>query len=170
MPWRRAWQPTPVFLPGKSHGQRSLVDNSPWGRWRVRHAWATEHGTAFPRPVHFPLTRSPWPPTLSCVTPDFPSQVSVPCWLHLAALQWHQWVTPFPMGAVCSAGPMMWPSLAALGDQPPSESDAVHSSLLLGVCHCQGKGMWHSLPSLTSLHPKNQITEEEQKRKLSELH
>ena len=24
--WRRAWQPTPVFLPGKSHGQRSLED------------------------------------------------------------------------------------------------------------------------------------------------
>ena len=31
MPWRRAWQPTPVFLPGKSHGQRSLEDYSPWG-------------------------------------------------------------------------------------------------------------------------------------------
>ena len=26
IPWRRAWQPTPVFLTGKSHGQRSLVD------------------------------------------------------------------------------------------------------------------------------------------------
>ena len=30
MPWRRAWQPTPVFLPGESHGQRSLVGYSPW--------------------------------------------------------------------------------------------------------------------------------------------
>ena len=30
-PWRRAWQPTPVFLPGESHGQRSLVGHSPWG-------------------------------------------------------------------------------------------------------------------------------------------
>ena len=29
-PWRRAWQPTPVFLPGESHGQRSLVGYSPW--------------------------------------------------------------------------------------------------------------------------------------------
>ena len=29
---RRAWQPTPVFLPGESHGQRSLVGYSPWGR------------------------------------------------------------------------------------------------------------------------------------------
>ena len=25
IPWRRTWQPTPVFLPGKSHGQRSLA-------------------------------------------------------------------------------------------------------------------------------------------------
>ena len=29
---RRKWQPAPVFLPGKSHGQRSLVGYSPWGR------------------------------------------------------------------------------------------------------------------------------------------
>ena len=29
--FRRTWQPTPVFLPGKSHGQRSLVGYSPWG-------------------------------------------------------------------------------------------------------------------------------------------
>ena len=29
---RRQWQPTPVLLPGKSHGQRSLVGCSPWGR------------------------------------------------------------------------------------------------------------------------------------------
>ena len=31
-PWRRKWQLTPVFLPGKSHGQSSLVGYSPWGR------------------------------------------------------------------------------------------------------------------------------------------
>ena len=31
VPWRRAWQPTPVFLPGESHGQRSLTGYSPWG-------------------------------------------------------------------------------------------------------------------------------------------
>ena len=30
IPWRRAWQPTPVFLPGESQGQRSLVLYSPW--------------------------------------------------------------------------------------------------------------------------------------------
>ena len=30
IPWRRAWQPTPVFLPRKSHGHRSLVGCSSW--------------------------------------------------------------------------------------------------------------------------------------------
>ena len=36
IPWRRAWPPTAVFLPRKSHGQGSLEDCSPWGR-RVAH-------------------------------------------------------------------------------------------------------------------------------------
>ena len=31
IPWRRKWQPTPVFSPAESHGQRSLVHYSPWG-------------------------------------------------------------------------------------------------------------------------------------------
>ena len=30
IPWSRKWQPAPVFLPGKFHGQRNLVDYSPW--------------------------------------------------------------------------------------------------------------------------------------------
>ena len=30
IPWSRKWQPTPVFLPGESHGQRSLAGYSPW--------------------------------------------------------------------------------------------------------------------------------------------
>ena len=32
IPWRRQWQPIPVFLPGESRGQRSLAGYSPWGR------------------------------------------------------------------------------------------------------------------------------------------
>ena len=31
MPWQSTWQPTPVFLPGESHEQRSLAGYSPWG-------------------------------------------------------------------------------------------------------------------------------------------
>ena len=33
MHWRRKWQPTSMFLPGKPHGRRSLVGCSPWGCW-----------------------------------------------------------------------------------------------------------------------------------------
>ena len=40
IPWRMAWQPTPIFLPGESHGQRSLMDYSPLGH---KGSDATEH-------------------------------------------------------------------------------------------------------------------------------
>ena len=39
IPWSQKWQPTPVSLPGKSHGQRSLAGYSSWD-CRVRHNWA----------------------------------------------------------------------------------------------------------------------------------
>ena len=42
IPWRREWQPTPVFLPGESHGQRSLAGYSPWGR---QESAMTEHAS-----------------------------------------------------------------------------------------------------------------------------
>ena len=35
MPWKKKWQPTPVFLLGKSHGQRSLVGYSSWVLKRI---------------------------------------------------------------------------------------------------------------------------------------
>ena len=40
LPWSRKWQPTPVFLPGKPHGQRSLAVYSPWGHKKLN---KTEH-------------------------------------------------------------------------------------------------------------------------------
>ena len=46
--WRRQWQPTPVLLPGKSHGRRSLVACSPWGR--------EEWDTVERLPFHFSLS------------------------------------------------------------------------------------------------------------------
>ena len=51
IPWRRKWQPTPIFLPGESHGQRSLAGYSPYGH-RVRHPEVTQH-------VHTPRLRYP---------------------------------------------------------------------------------------------------------------
>ena len=46
--WRRQWHPTPVLLPGKSHGRRSLVGCCPWGRYKSD---TTEH-----LPFHFSLS------------------------------------------------------------------------------------------------------------------
>ena len=48
MLWRRKWQPTPVFMPGESHGQRSLVGCSPWNREELD---TTER-------LHFPFSLS----------------------------------------------------------------------------------------------------------------
>ena len=43
IPWRRAWQPTPVFLPGESHGQRGLAGYSPRGRKESDTTEVTQH-------------------------------------------------------------------------------------------------------------------------------
>ena len=43
IPWRRKWQPTPVFLPGESHGPRSLAGYSPWGCTGSDRTEATQH-------------------------------------------------------------------------------------------------------------------------------
>ena len=48
-PWKRKWQPTPVFLPGESHGLRSLVDYNPWGL-----TWLSNRGH-----THLPITYLP---------------------------------------------------------------------------------------------------------------
>ena len=48
--WRRQWHPTPVFLPGKSHGQRSLVGCSPWGRTESDTTERKDLGVAFQAP------------------------------------------------------------------------------------------------------------------------
>ena len=42
-PLEKEWQPTPVFLPGNSHGQRSQVGYSPWWCKRAGQDWVTEH-------------------------------------------------------------------------------------------------------------------------------
>ena len=61
IPWRRKWQPTPVFLPGKSHGQRSLAGS---GRWDGKESDTTdthnqERQLQHPPCHHVSLTISP---------------------------------------------------------------------------------------------------------------
>ena len=45
IPWRRAWQSTPAFLPRESHGQRSLADYSPWS-CKESDTCTAQHSTA----------------------------------------------------------------------------------------------------------------------------
>ena len=42
IPWRKKWQPSPIFLPREFHGQMSLAGSSPQGRKRVGHDLATK--------------------------------------------------------------------------------------------------------------------------------
>ena len=78
IPWRRKWQATPVFLPGESHGQRSLVSYSPWDSksqtWLSN--WACIHG-------------------LSCCVAYgiFPDEGLNPCLLHWRwkSPWWREW-------------------------------------------------------------------------------
>ena len=52
--WKKAWQPTPVFLPGKPHGQRSLPGYSPWGREEPD----TMEGLNDDKPFYFSVKKS----------------------------------------------------------------------------------------------------------------
>ena len=54
IPWRRKWQPTPAFVPGKSHGRRSLVGYRPWGHEELGTTWWLNNKTknqSLPSPV-----------------------------------------------------------------------------------------------------------------------
>ena len=53
IPWRRAWQPIPEFLPGESHGQRSLEGFHPKDHKESDRTEATEH-------VHKPFALESW--------------------------------------------------------------------------------------------------------------
>ena len=85
MPWRRAWQPTPVFLPGESCGQRSLVDfSSLWGLKRVGHISVTKQTASFspfllpslppssPHPLHPSLSSASLPTSFAAPFLSFP--------------------------------------------------------------------------------------------------
>ena len=74
IPWRRKWQPTPVFLPGQFRGQRSLTGYSPWGH---RQTDTTEHTcmlTAWSIPTLLSLGKEE---TQCASTPLCPRQVCI---------------------------------------------------------------------------------------------
>ena len=80
IPWRRKWQPTPVFLPGKSHGQTRLVGYSSWGS-QNNQTWLSNQTTTV---CHLTLSVIPF----KCLQPVhlFPSpcQYPYPCLYHFS--------------------------------------------------------------------------------------
>ena len=63
-PWRRKWQLTLVFLPGESHGQRSLAGYSPWGHKELDTTeWLSTHSQVLNQS---PIMRLDWDPTSYC--------------------------------------------------------------------------------------------------------
>ena len=59
-PRRRKWQPTPVFLPGKSHGERSLAGHSAWGRKESDPTEHTHHRAHAKSLSRVQLSATPW--------------------------------------------------------------------------------------------------------------
>ena len=120
IPWRRAWQPSPVFLPGESHGQRSPVGyNQSMGLQRVGHDWSdwAQHETAqfclltsflFPDPIRDPplhLVMSPSSSQFSrsvmsdSLRPHEPQHTRPPCpsptpGVYSNSCPWSQWCHP----------------------------------------------------------------------------
>ena len=81
--WKRKWQPTPVFLPGKSHGQRSVAGLQSLGLQRIRHDWVTSL-------IHFSKLR----------VADLRKMQ-----MRLSSVQWlrHVWLFVTPWTAACQA-------------------------------------------------------------------
>ena len=89
--WRRKWQPMPVFLPGKSHGQRSLMGYCPWDLEESDMTETTEHiltgytvNTVYLQYLHMLLSYSLWAYQFSsvlslCLQPHEPQHARPPC-------------------------------------------------------------------------------------------
>ena len=77
-PWRRKWRPTPVFLPGRSHGQRSLSSCSLWSHKRVGHDLAANQQRA-PSAVVALLLPAKFLPVM-CYSCKSPGGVSCMLW------------------------------------------------------------------------------------------
>ena len=106
IPWRREWQPTPVFLPGEFHGQRSLVGYNPWDRKELDMTEQLTHATR----------------RLCDLTENPDSQHD---WSWSQIWNWHLWLTP----CLCKMKTMKFPSLR--GGKDTNNSVLGMPSLLL---------------------------------------
>ena len=81
-PWRRKWYPTPVFLPGKSHGQSSLEGYSPWGWKTVGHDLATKQQWQ-----QFHYTHVPYSPLLTDIPLCCTAEANTMLWINYTPIK-----------------------------------------------------------------------------------
>ena len=128
--WSEKWQPTPVFLPGKSHGQRSLAGFSPWGHkesdmneqlnsgsstspggraCHCGHGQRSVYYAVEPRGLTFPIPLLCWcsPSDTQCQDFEVWAGDAETC-IHLEHLEHCVRLTWLPRGP-CSVGPAAWP-------------------------------------------------------------
>ena len=107
IPWRREWQPTPVFLPGESHEQGAWRATDQWGSQRVRHdgacTQAVAHHRGSPDPSKPPITHRllllrGFPRSESNFSNSFATQgvVCRPAWLDSECSSYTQSLGPQP--------------------------------------------------------------------------
>ena len=96
IPWRRKWKSTPVFLPGKSHGQRSLAGYSPWGHKRVGHDLTTKQQHFYHGAGRHIFWKSP------------PNTANFP--LHVISPDWFPWTPLDARKAQKQGSSTFWPS------------------------------------------------------------
>ena len=129
LPWRRQWHPTPVLLPGKSHGQRSLVGYSPWGRkeWSnftsLSSVKYSQEKIAF-QVFHFNFSEHQFSSVAqSCPTLCDPMKHSMP------GLPVHRQLPEFTQTHVHRVSDAIQPSHPLSSPSPPAPNPSQHQSL-----------------------------------------
>ena len=135
VPWRRQWKPTPTFLPGESHGQRSLVGYSPWGRKESDTTERTARKSlleyiGFSSSVQFSSVAQ------SCPTLCDPMNRSTP------GLPVHHKLPEFTQTHAHRVGDAIQPSHPPLSPSLPAPNPSQHQSLFSGA-HNSNTRIWN---------------------------
>ena len=121
IPWKRAWQPTPVFLPRESHGQRSLVHYSPRFCRQLDKTEATELVLYIYLSVQFSSVTQSCPTLcdhMNCSTPGLPA---------------HHQLPDFTQTHIHQVGDAIQPSHPLSSPSPPAPNPSQHQSLFQWV-------------------------------------
>ena len=145
IPWRRKWQPSPVFLPGESRGQRRMAGYSPWG-CRVRHDWMTKHTHTHSWPMYNIIQSSALQSLNVILHLQLVKDIGyIP---HVVQYILVAYFMGFPCGSVVKNSPVMQETRVwSLGWEDPLEKEMTHhSSILPGKSHGQrsltGYSLW----------------------------